>query len=120
MTTTDLIQTIWMVISGIGFLWIALRKYGSEISSLDGSSAKSFAEAAQAYADVNLDLRKEILAMQARIDKVEKKKYRITINFEIGDPPSVGIVTIEPILDLNTVSKQVTKKSTYNNKGERK
>lgn len=116
MTTTDLIQTILMIITGLGMLYVAMRKVGSEQSSLSGSSAKSFAEAAQTYADENLALRREIKEMEKRIDKVEKKKYRITINFEISDPPSVGVVTIEPILDLNTSEPHIVKKSVNSNR----
>jgi len=89
----------WITTAGtaIGFLYLALKKVPSERASLRGSGAEAFAKAAAGYADENISLQKELSIIRDRLEAVEHKKYRITIEFTIGDPPQMGMALIEPV-----------------------
>jgi hypothetical protein len=95
MTTVEII--VQLCFAG-ALLWLALRKAPSERSSLNGSAVKYYAEAAQIKAEENVKLEREVAELAARLEIVERKKYRIVMEFTIGDPPEMGKVLIEPIV----------------------
>jgi hypothetical protein len=98
----QIFQYVFDGIVALGLLWIGLRKLGSERASLNGAASESYATAAKIVADDKIELEKRIAAL-------EHKKYRVMVEFEIGDPPSVGVVTVEPI--CVTPSKKKHKKT---------
>jgi hypothetical protein len=101
-----------LLVSGI-LLWVALRKAPAERATLDATTAAQYAQAAKLKGEENANLQKEVEDLAHRLELVERKKYRIVMEFTIGDPPELGKVVIEPILpeiiqgtDRNTHLKQ--------------
>jgi hypothetical protein len=94
----DTIQWIVNIILGVMLAYLSFRKAPAERLSLNGSAAKSYAEAAQIQRAENQKLEEVIANLEHRMLMVEQKKYRITMEFEIGDPPTMGVVTIEPVI----------------------
>jgi hypothetical protein len=86
-----------LVLSGI-LVWIALRKVPSERASADGSAAGSYAAAAKLAAEESLKKSGIITDLEHRLEILERKKYRVLVEFEIGDPPQVGAVKVEPVI----------------------
>jgi hypothetical protein len=79
-------------------VWVSLRKAPSEKMNLDGSAAEAFANAAKIKAEENAKLETEIAELETRLEMVERKKYRVVMEFTIGDPPEIGKITIEPMI----------------------
>jgi hypothetical protein len=88
-----------LVLSGF-LVWLAFKKAPAERASYNGASIKSYAEAARIKGEENLKLEEEILQLNHRLDIVERKKYKIAIEFTLGDTPEIGKVIIEPIVAL--------------------
>jgi hypothetical protein len=116
MNVSDIAQ--WFVIlSAIGGFWLAFRKNGSERLSLYGIGSNNLAQANEIQGQTIFKLTKEVQELKmvnsgfiSRLEVLERKKYRITIEFEIGDPPQMGAVNIEPIID-EPVTRPMMKKS---------
>jgi hypothetical protein len=100
-----------VILSGI-LVWQAVKKAPVERQSLDAGSAAQYAQAAKLKGEENEKLERELAeqklehdlemsALRLRLDKVELKRYRVTMEFTIGDPPEMGLVKIEPILPDN-------------------
>lgn len=94
------------ILLGIGMFWLALRKAPSERTSLNGTAAKAYAEAAKIAgerlqeAEDRYDKASEkIDELEARLACLERKKFRVTVNFTLGDPPEVGQVILEPVCE---------------------
>jgi glucosamine 6-phosphate synthetase-like amidotransferase/phosphosugar isomerase protein len=101
-----------LILAGI-LVWIANKKAPIERQTLDATTAAQYAQAAKLKGEENDKLEKEIQSLEARLQVIERKKYRIVMEFTIGDPPELGKVTIEPLLpeeipgvDRNTHLKQ--------------
>lgn len=94
----DIIQWVVMAILAAGGFYLALRKAPAERETLTASAAASYAQAAKLKQEENSSLQKEIDALNARLELVENKKYRVVMEFTIGKEPEVGKVIIEPIL----------------------
>jgi hypothetical protein len=97
---------ITIIISAMGVaggLFISLRKAGSEKQSLDASAANNWSLAAQREAERNSKIELENARLEAEMTELrqlfERKRYRVIIEFTIGDPPEPGKVVIEPIID---------------------
>jgi hypothetical protein len=81
---------------------------------MDATTANQYAQAAKAKGEENTNLQKEIVALTTRLGlQAPGRKYRIVMEFTIGENPELGKVTIEPILsavipgvDKNTHLKQ--------------
>lgn len=104
----------WLTIAiAIGYFWIALRNQGSERHSKYGIGDKSMAEANAIQGDRILELTKEVKDLKTefagRLNVLERKKFRITMDFEIGDPPKMGVVLIEPIIDTEKTRPSMKK-----------
>ena len=96
--TIDLIQSIVMVIIAGLTIYLALRKAPAERINLNGGASESYAKAAQIAGEEMRRYAVEVKTLEDRIDLIEKKHYRITIEFALSDPPVVGVVKVEPIL----------------------
>ena len=81
-------------------VWVALRKAPVERQTLDATTAAQYAQAAKLKGEENQRLEDEISKLESRLELVERKKYRVVLDFTIGDPPEVGKVTIEPLVDM--------------------
>lgn len=102
----NIIQWIFQFILAAGVLYIALRKAPSEKNNLNGGATKSYAEAASIMGEMNRKHVAEIASLEQRLETLERKSYRITIDFTIGEPPTVGIVKIEPFVpDVALIKK---------------
>lgn len=100
MSTGDLLQWIMTAFTGMGLLYLAFRKAQPERESYSASAAAQYAQAAKLKGEENTKLENEIRALEARLQIIERKKYRVVMEFTVGDPPEVGKVMIEPIVDL--------------------
>lgn len=107
----DLLQWIVNIVLGALVVYLSFRKAPAERRSLNGDATKSYAEAARLKGEENLRLEQEISELEKRLEIVERKKYRIMMEFEIGDPPSIGVVKIEPIVPVEPTTRP-RKKST--------
>jgi hypothetical protein len=103
-----------LLVSGI-LVWVALRKAPSERATLDATTAAQYAQAAKIKGEENANLQKEVEDLAQRLELVERKKYRIVMEFTIGDPPELGKVVIEPIIPEEIINMNkgqlVTKKT---------
>jgi hypothetical protein len=89
----------------VGTLILAIIKSPNERASLNGDTVRNYAEAARIAGEEAQRAREEAqaarthsLELESRFETMERKRYHITVDFEIGDPPKAGIVKIEPIL----------------------
>jgi hypothetical protein len=96
----DIIQGVFMLATIVGGFYLAIRKAGPERQTLDATTAAQYAQAAKLKGEENTKLEEEINKLEARLVLVERKKFRVVMEFTIGDPPELGKVTIEPIIDL--------------------
>lgn len=101
----DLLQWIVNLILGGLVVYLSFRKAPAERRSLNGDATKSYAEAARLKGEENLKLENEISELEKRLEIVERKKYRIVMEFEIGDPPAIGVVKIEPIVPVEPITR---------------
>jgi hypothetical protein len=89
----------------------------AENRSLNGSSSLSYAQAAQIKGEENVKLEKRVAELEQidiererRITLLEVKRYRVTVEFEIGDPANTGIVKIEPVIpEIKTLPLKKTR-----------
>lgn len=88
-----------VIISGV-LLYVSLKKAPVERTTFDASASAQYAMAAKTKQEENDRLQTEIEELTARLEIVERKKYRVILEFTIGDPPEMGKVLIEPIIDL--------------------
>jgi len=98
--TADVLPWITQGIMGLVLLWVALRRAPVERQTLDATTTAQYAQAAKLKGEENFKLEQEIAQLEARLELVERKKFRVIMEFTIGDHPELGKVTIEPILDL--------------------
>lgn len=98
---------IVQAILGAGILWVAFKKAPAERSSSDASASNDYAQAAKLAAERANGLESEIEELRHEVELVKAKKYRITLEFTVGDPPIPGYVKIEPIIDF---SPDITRK----------
>jgi hypothetical protein len=102
---TDVLPWVTQGILGIALFWLALKKAPIENSSLESGTIKNYADAAKIKAEENKELQDELDDMNKRLLMVERKKFKIIMEFTIGDPPEMGVVTIEPIINLTELEK---------------
>jgi hypothetical protein len=111
-----LILYIVQALTAVGLLYLAFRKAPSERTNLNGNTVKNYADAAKIAGEMSSKYAFEIQEVEARMEErerihqkemddvklrltiQEKKEYRITIDFTMGDKPRVGTVVIEPII----------------------
>jgi hypothetical protein len=98
MTNSDLLQWFSTFIIACILAYLAFRKAAPERTALEATTAAQYAQAAKLKGEENTKLEAEIKALEDRLNIIERKRYRVTVEFEIGDPPQVGSVKIEPIL----------------------
>jgi hypothetical protein len=97
---TGLIAIIGNILLTGALVWVALRKAPIERQTMDATTTAQYAQAAKLKGEENVKLEEEIRKLEERLELVERKKYRIIMEFTIGDPPELGKVTIEPLLQL--------------------
>jgi hypothetical protein len=85
------------VMSGV-LAYIAFRKAPGERAKDESTAIKEYAQGARIKGEENLRLEGVIRDLEARLNIVERKRYRITMEFEVGDPPVPGEVLIEPVI----------------------
>jgi hypothetical protein len=96
---------ITQAIMGAFLIYTALKKAPAEKTNLDSGTVKNFADAARMKAEENKQLQAELDDLNSRLLLVERKKFKIIMEFTIGDPPEMGKVTIEPIIALTPMEK---------------
>ena len=75
----------------------ALKDY-AETARIAGEEARvARSDASSARQETN-ETKQKMFEMERRLTVVERKRFRCVIDFEIGDPPTVGEVKIEPII----------------------
>lgn len=95
--------------------YLAFRKAPKERIDLDANASKNYAESARIAGEERLKaeqerqkVQQELQVIREEYDKriaiLEHKKYRVVVEFEIGDPPSVGRVQVEPIIDMTPIT----------------
>ena len=109
--TLDSLQWGFMALLTAGGVYLAFKKSGPERYSLEANANKAYAEAAQIKAEENVKLEKELAEVNMRLGTIEKervierlalierKKYRVVVEFTIGDNPEPGKVEIMQIVD---------------------
>jgi len=105
----DAAQWVLMALLLLGGLWLSFRKGSPERASLDGNASYNYAQAAKIKSEENVKLLQEIQSMKERFDKIEKKKFRVCVDFTIGDPPEPGIVTIVPVIERRRINEPIAK-----------
>jgi hypothetical protein len=98
MSTADLLQWFSTFVIACALAYLAFRKAPAERQNLNGSASESYAKAAQMKGEENLKLEKMVDLQEKRIRLLETKRYRVTVEFEIGDPTNTGTVKIEPVV----------------------
>jgi hypothetical protein len=96
MSASDILQWFSTFIIAVVLAYLAFRKAPVERQSYDASAAAQYAMAAKTKGEENDRLEKEIDELRQMF---ERKRYRVIIEFTIGDPPEPGKVVIEPILE---------------------
>jgi len=76
------------VLAGV-LVWIALRKAPKERIVMDATTAAQYAQAAKLKGEENAALTAHIDKLEARLQAVENKKFKVCIEFVTGDPPEV-------------------------------
>jgi hypothetical protein len=99
MSTSDILQWVITTLMGLGLLYLAVRKAPIERESFSASTTAQYANAAKTKGEENEKLLQKVTDLENRLAIVERKKYRIVSEFTIGDPPEVGKVLIEPIVE---------------------
>jgi hypothetical protein len=79
-------------------VWIAFRKAPKERMTLDATTAAQYAQAAKLKGEENAALIKHVETLEARLDAVEHKKFKVCIEFLTGDPPEVLRAEIAPVI----------------------
>jgi hypothetical protein len=108
----DIGQTILYItqaITGAGLVWIALRRAPVDKEATKSGTLKNYAETTRIMGEENRQLQTEIDELRNRQDIYERKKYRVTVEFTIGDPPEPGKVVIEPLVDNGTIEERPMK-----------
>jgi hypothetical protein len=115
MATSDILQWLSTFVIACVLAYLAFRKAAPERSALEATTAAQYAQAAKLKGEENTKLEAEIQALENRLSIVERKRYRVTIEFEIGDPPEIGAVKIEPVLvcdvPVETIRLKYSKKN---------
>jgi hypothetical protein len=89
----------------VGVFILSAIKSPSERGSLNGGTVKAYAEAAQlagedakAAREEARAAKEELRALEGRVSVIERKRYQCYMEFDIGDPPTVGVVKIQPVV----------------------
>jgi hypothetical protein len=99
----NVVVLVGQVILASILVWIALKKAPRERQSMDATTANQYAQAAKIKGEENASLQREITALVTRLGlQAPGRKYRIIMDFTIGDQPELGKVTIEPV-DIPTL-----------------
>ena len=109
----ELIQILVLVgqfVLGGVLVYLSSKRAPSEKNNLDAGGAKAWTEAAAIKAAENLKLEREIQEIKAELETTKNKKYRVIVEFTIGDPPEPGRVTIEPIYDITIEASKLRRK----------
>jgi hypothetical protein len=106
MNTSDILQWLSTFVIAAFLAYLAFKKAPAERNSLNGTASKSYAEAANITMEMYRKSSEEVKCLEARLELLEKKSYRITIEFTIGEPPTVGVVKIEPYIPEDVVNKR--------------
>jgi predicted signal transduction protein with EAL and GGDEF domain len=96
MSVSDILQWFSTFVIAVVLAYLAFRKAPVERQSYDASAAAQYAMAAKTKSEENDRLQSEIDELRQLFTR---KKYRVTLEFTIGDPPEPGKVIIEPIID---------------------
>lgn len=97
-----------LILTGI-IVFIALKKVPKENAGLDASTTASYAQAAKAKGEENAQLMLHITQLESRLDAVENKHYKISIEFITGEPPEVLKAEVAQIILPIVPKLQVTK-----------
>jgi hypothetical protein len=112
--TVNLIVLIGQFILAGFLVWVALRKVPAEKSSLNGSASNDYMQAAHMAGEELVAYKKQtdatIAEMLRQIKILQNKKFDIHIEFEIGDPPTVGKVEVKPIVTDSLATRPSMKK----------
>ena len=93
-------------------VFLAFRRAPGERTKDNSSSLKDYIETARMAGEEIRQEREQRQELERRLAVVEKKRYRINMEFEVGDPPTVGVVKIEPIIPEGISSVQPAPKKT--------
>lgn len=96
--TSDVLPWITQGIMGAVLLYLAFKKAPVERMTLDATTANQYAQAAKAKGEENSQLMVHIAQLETRLDAVENKRYKISIEFLTGDPPEVLKAEVAQIL----------------------
>jgi hypothetical protein len=95
--TADILPWITQGIMGAILLYLAFKKAPVERQTLDATTTAQYASAAKLKAEENAILQKEYDELKDRMDCLEKKKFKICIEFITGEPPEVLKAEVVPI-----------------------
>jgi len=96
--TTDVLPWITQGIMGAVLLYLAFRKAPIERQTLDATTTAQYAQAAKLKGEENARLEGEINELQKRLDAIERKRFKVCIEFITGDPPEVVRAEIVPAM----------------------
>jgi hypothetical protein len=108
---TGLIAIIGNILLTGALVWVALRKAPIERAAMDATTAVGWANAAKQKLEENKELQSEIDELKNRQSMYERKRYRVTVEFTIGDPPEPGKVIIEPLIDSSAIETRPQEKT---------
>ena len=78
--------------------FIAWKKAPRERTVMDATTANQYAQAAKTKGEENAQLVVHVASLESRLEAVENKRYKISIEFITGDPPEVLKAEVAQIL----------------------
>jgi hypothetical protein len=84
-------------------VFLAFRRAPGERAKDNSSTMKDYIETAKMAGEEIRQEREQRQELERRLSIIERKKYKVYIEFEVGDPPTVGVVRIDPVLPENTL-----------------
>jgi len=98
------------ILAGL-LVWVSLRKAPKELMTLDASTAAQYAQAAKLKGEENATLSANIDKLEARLEAIENKRFKVSIEFITGDPPEVLTAEIAQVMPgeppINLPNKKV-------------
>jgi hypothetical protein len=79
-------------------VFLAFKRAPGERVKDNSSALKDYIETARMAGEEIRQEREQRQDLERRLAAIEKKKYKIYIELEVGEIPTIGIVKIEPII----------------------
>lgn len=112
--TADILHYIVEGLLSACLVWLAFRRAPGERARDSSETMHANAESARIAWEEVQKVKEKNVEMERRLTVVERKRFRCTMEFEIGDPSTVDSVEIVPIIpdaETKTVPSKKGKKA---------